>query len=112
MKWKEMFEKKWMVWACGPDEVYYVFESRGSHKFKWETLKNHNDVSDTLCFESKKEAEAFIQYCIINKKIPKDCNRFDYGAVYPNIEDGQYWYEEAGPVHEKLLKENKNARFR
>jgi hypothetical protein len=115
-KWKDLIQKKWMVWACKPNEVYYVFGGRNyctfgrvSTNFKWETIDNHDDVGDTLYFDDKKEVQSFINYCIANNKIPKGCERLEYCLVVPTYEDNHLWYETAGTTYTRHLKETKHV---
>lgn len=103
-KWKDLVQKKWMVWACGPNVVYYVFSSKSGSRFKWETLDNHDDASDCLYFEDKKEVKTFINYCIAKNKIPKGCDRVEYCLVVPSYEDNKLWYEGAGKSYNRYLK--------
>jgi hypothetical protein len=111
-KWKDLFQKKWMVWLCGPDIVYYLKATKRG--FKWVTLHDINDAGDCVYFDQKKDVRAFINDCIANDKMPPEgndrlttCNRFEYSLVMPSLEDGKFWYEGAGKSYNRYLKEKK-----
>lgn len=94
---RELVPKKWMVWVCEPNEVHYLIKTRNS--YKWSTVQNMRDCSDVICFDSKKEAKAFMKSCVMKNKLPvsKDF-RIDYDLVVPTFEDDKLWYESVKSV--------------
>lgn len=102
--WKDVFQKKWMVWICGPNVVYYVKATRNG--FKWVTIDEMDDVRECLYFDEKTDVQAFINMCIAKGKLPSDetCERLEYCLVMPSLEDGKFWYEDAGKSYNRYLK--------
>lgn len=108
--WGTLIPTKWMVWACEPNEVFYL--TLVKNKVSWVKTEDLYDSKDTIVFNKLDKAKEFIKKCIKKKLLPSDkINAIEYARVVPTFEDGKLWYEiydeKEGKIRKSAFKEER-----
>ena len=110
---KNLFAKVYTIYACNPNEVYYLIKYKG--RLVWRTLDEIDDCKDMFCFMkdhfTKHEMndlatdllnrvtpfveafDAFTGIPIKINKIPADITNIQISESVPTLEDGNMWVD-------------------